>query len=283
MHAVGACSAPVCVGLDPVLQRLPQPLQPRDVSDEADAAEALQEFSLGVLDAIAGIVPCVKIQAACYERYHHSGYRAMFSLIAEARARDLHVILDWKRGDIGISAEHYAAAAFDIDAPPDWVTVHSYLGVDGIQPFLRAAGGAFALVRTSNPSSASVQESVLTSGSTVADGIADLVHQLGAESLGTSGFSRLGAVVGATDPAALRRLRERMPHQIFLVPGFGAQGGGVADVLPAFLERGRGAVITASRSIIYAYERAGGGDWKRHVADAANRFADNVGSATGYR
>jgi orotidine-5'-phosphate decarboxylase len=194
------------------------------------------------------------------------------------------VILDAKRGDIGLSARHYAAAAFAPchGAPaPQWITINGYLGADGMRPFLASGHGAFALVRTSNPGGTVLQAQRLADGRTVAECLAGIVAELGREHLGASGYSTLGAVVGATQRAELEGLRRVMPQQIFLVPGYGAQGGTAEDVAACFHDRGRGAIVTASRSVIYA--EAPDGDWPRAVRDAARRLADEVGAVAGMR
>lgn len=272
--------APTCVGLDPVVEKLPAALRPAG-GDEA-AAAAIEAFSTGVLDAVAGRAPAVKVQAACFERHGPAGVRSLARVLEHARGLAcFEVILDWKRGDIGVSAEHYAAAARGaLDS--DWTTVNSYLGADGIAPFLAAGRGAFALVRTSNPSGDALQSLPLADGRTVAQAVADLVAALGAAHLGRAGFSDLGAVVGATKRADAAALRERMPQQIFLVPGFGAQGGGVDDVLPCFRGDGRGALVTASRSVIYAFG-PGDRDWAGAVARAAEELRAQIGGALGAR
>lgn len=279
--AVDRAGSPVCVGIDPVLERLPAQLRPGSPG-VSQAVEALAAFAIGVLDAIAGHVGCVKLQAACFERYRHRGVEALERVIGEARQRGFLVILDAKRGDVSVSAEHYAAAAFDPALGtdrPDWITVNSYLGDDAIEPFLRPGAGVFALVRTSNPGGDTVQAQRLADGRTVAEAVATMVAQLGGRSVGRCGFSAVGAVVGATRPAEVAGLRALMPQQIFLVPGYGAQGGGVADIRPCFLDRGRGAIVAASRSVIYAFD-PGADDWKGAVRDAARRFADEVGRAS---
>jgi len=287
MDAVDRLAAPVCVGIDPVVARLPESLRPAD-DTTASAAGAIGSFTLHLLDAVAGRVPCVKLQSACFERYGHAGVKVLGECIAAARQRGLVVILDAKRGDIGISAEHYAAAVFGEgagrgeDARPHWLTINSYLGEDGIRPFLGAGRGAFALVRTSNPGGDVVQGQRLADGRTVAESVAAVVASIGEGFVGKGGYSSLGAVVAATRPEDAASLRRLMPRQIFLVPGFGAQGGGVKDVLPCFSAEGRGAIITASRSVIYAFED-GKGDWTSSVAEAAERFADEVGRAAGAR
>jgi orotidine-5'-phosphate decarboxylase len=191
------------------------------------------------------------------------------------------VILDFKRGDIGISADHYAASARG-PMPSDWTTVSAYLGTDGILPFVGAERGAFALVRTSNPSGDAIQSLRLADGRTVAESVADLVASAGEATVGACGFSNLGAVVGATKRADAAALRDRMPRQLFLVPGFGAQGGGVDDVLPCFRADGRGALVTASRSVIYAFG-AGDRDWRTSIRRGAEELRSQVASGLGAR
>jgi orotidine-5'-phosphate decarboxylase len=284
--AIARVGAPVCVGIDPVADRLPaELLAPKCTGRQCVAA--ITSFGLGILDAVAEWVPCVKFQSACFERYRHHGVEALHRLTAEARKRGLQVVLDGKRGDIGVSTEHYAAAAFDVqpegpDDRPDWVTVNSYFGRDGITPFLRRGFGAFALVRTSNPGGDQVQGLPLADGRTVAESVAAMVAAAGDSSRGRCGYSSLGAVVAATKPTETAALRRLMPHQIFLVPGFGAQGGRVEDIRPCFTSQGTGAIVSASRSVIYAFDPQRPG-WARAVADAARAFADEVGKAVGMR
>ncbi|MHC4106946.1 MAG: orotidine-5'-phosphate decarboxylase [Planctomycetota bacterium] len=209
LDAIERAGAPVCVGIDPVVERLPLALRPSGRDAQA-AVAALAEFTVGVLDAVAPHVGCVKLQSACFERYRDRGVGALYGLIGEARRRGLQVVLDGKRGDIGVSAEHYAAAAFDpwpgddADERPDWVTVNSYLGEDGIRPFMREGCGAFALVRTTNPGSDCIQDRELAAGETVAAAVARMVASIGESSVGRRGYSALGAVVGATRPQAAK-------------------------------------------------------------------------------
>ena len=277
---IDAAGAPVCVGLDPVAEKLPAVLRPA-AGDDA-AAAAIEAFSCGVVDAVAGIVPAVKVQAACFERHGPAGVAALARVLAHAgRAGDLEVILDFKRGDIGISADHYAASARGAFRAA-WTTVSPYLGSDSLLPFLAGGHGAFALVRTSNPSGDAVQSQRLADGRTVAEMVADLVAGTGAAHVGAAGFSALGAVVGATKREDAAALRARMPGQLFLVPGFGAQGGGVDDVLPCFRSDGRGALVTASRSVIYAFDPADRA-WSGAVRRAAEELRAQIGSALGAR
>jgi orotidine-5'-phosphate decarboxylase len=261
---------PICVGLDPVYEKLPASIvgdHPVPPSSAAVAANALFDFSVRVLKAVAPHVPAVKVQSACFERYLWAGVEAYHKVIHEARQLGLIVIGDAKRGDIGASSKHYAAGcladhAFEDTGKllgPDALTVNSYLGVDGLEPFLEVAAeqgkGLFALVRTSNPGGDTVQSQTLNNGRSVAESVARLIADAGEAKgryIGESGFSLLGAVVGATKPRDAERLREIMPQQVFLVPGFGAQGGAADDVRPCFGRHGTGAIVTASRSIIYA-------------------------------
>ena len=249
VRAVGSAT---CVGLDPVVERLPSAIGPADRADASACAAAIERFSIGVIEAVADRVAAVKIQAACFERHGADGFAAMARVLRVAGESGLVVVYDAKRGDIGISAEHYAASARAFGA--DWTTVNAYLGADGLRPFLASGGAAFALVRTSNPSGDLLQGARLEDGRSVAEMVADLVTSLvtevGRDSLGASGFSALGAVVGATKRAEIARLRARMPHAVFLVPGYGAQGGTADDVRAAFTRGDEGALITASRSVI---------------------------------
>lgn len=289
LNAIDRVASPVCVGLDPVLARLPvMTAGGRLRETEAESSvESIETFSLHVLEAVAPHVPCVKFQSACYERYGVNGIAALQRLMHEADRMGLEVILDAKRGDIGLTAEHYAAAAFDpLFRQPAWITINSYLGVDGMTPFLQPGRGAFALVRTSNPGGDAIQNLELASGGVVADAVAGIVAAIGRDHIGKRGFSSLGAVVGATKPHDAEHLRDLMPQQIFLVPGYGAQGGSMKDVRACFRRdsagRLTGAIVTASRLVIYAYKR-GDTYWKTAIADAAARFADEIGSAMGMR
>ena len=260
--------APVCVGMDPVFERLPSACQ------KHEPAQAFELWGKTFLDAIESHVPAVKFQSACFERHGVAGMAALAKLLAHARGKFL-VILDGKRGDIGISAEHYAAAVIE-HFRADWVTANAYLGVDGFLPFLQAGLGVFALVRTSNPSGDVVQGERLHDGRTVAQSVADVVADTGSRYMGSCGFSALGAVVGATKSLDAAQLRQRMPHAPFLVPGYGAQGGGIADAMRCFIH-GRGALITASRSVMQAFENRDG-DWSQHVAESAKSFAHEISS-----
>ena len=272
LHAAMQRSGSVaCVGLDPVLERLPSSIP------QADPTEAIRAFCLGVVESVAETVAAVKVQSACFERYGVAGVAVMQEVIQAASLRGTTVVLDAKRGDIGISAGHYAVSAGTTGA--DWVTVNGYLGMDGGEPFLEQCG-AFVLVRTSNPGSAAFQDEQLEDGRTVAELMADQVAAMAADRLGPSGWSDVGAVVGATHPEQAHQLRARLTGVTLLVPGIGAQGGTLEDCRPLVGPDGRGALLTASRSVIYAQ---GDGDWKEAVADAAQRLADETGTMAGLR
>jgi orotidine-5'-phosphate decarboxylase len=270
LQACRAKGGPVCVGLDPVLNKLP------DALGGLEPLAAVEKFCFEVIDAVAEHVPAIKPQLACFERYGSAGYAVYERILAAGRAAGLFVIADAKRGDIGTSSAHYAAGLLlgeeEGTVACDALTIHSYLGADGIEPFVRAAAatgrGLFALVRTSNPGGDKLQGLRLDDGRTVAEAVADVVADLGCAHVGESGYSLLGAVVGATKPDDAASLRQRMPQQIFLVPGFGAQGGRAEDVRACFKADGSGALVTASRSVIYAYNPADE-DWTRPIADAA--------------
>ncbi|MCH4208516.1 orotidine-5'-phosphate decarboxylase [Bifidobacterium sp.] len=238
------------------------------------------EFNRVVIDAVADIVPAVKAQIAMYEALGPAGIDAYTMTCEYAQQQGLYVIGDIKRGDIGSTAAAYAQhlsglpriADPSVDTPreggpyddlwhEDAVTVNPYLGTDGITPFVDSAKrtdkGIFVLVRTSNPSSKDIQELELASGERFYEHVADLVSSWGSDSLGTEGYSRVGAVVGATHPQQGRELRERMPHTFFLVPGFGAQGGTAQDVAGMFDADGSGSIVNSSRGIIAAWKESG--------------------------
>ncbi|MFW6058872.1 MAG: orotidine-5'-phosphate decarboxylase, partial [Phycisphaeraceae bacterium] len=278
LHA--ACrekGAPVCVGLDPVFDRLPDELK-----QAGNEVQAIETFCHEVIDAVAPHVPCIKVQSACFERYRAPGFEAMFRVIEAARRPGLVVILDAKRGDIGLSASHYAAGLLEGAPGVDALTVHSYLGDDSLQPFIdvaaRTGKGLFPLVRTSNPGGDGLQGLTLQDGRTVAEAVADMVTQLGAQAgcVSASGYSLLGAVVGATKPTEFVALRRQMWRQVFLVPGFGAQGGALESLRHCFHADGTGALVSASRSVIFAYQDSADASWRDAVATAARDLHEQI-------
>lgn len=253
-----------CVGIDPRYGNLPASIKGRFPGDSLQGvAEAYLAFSRGVIDAVADLVPVVKPQSAFFEQAGPAGVQVLAEVTKYAQSKGLLVIMDAKRGDIGTTAEGYAEAylangsqaAFNADS----LTINPYMGSDTLVPFTKAAEkygkGLFVLVKTSNPGSATIQDLVVN-GSTIYEQVADIVEDAGASSRGTFGYSSVGAVVGATYPEQLVRLRARMPHTIFLIPGFGAQGGRASDVMKGVDSRGLGAVVNNSRGIIFAYEQS---------------------------
>lgn len=272
---------PSVVGLDPTAALVPPQVVDdlaSEVADEVDdpaevpaarLAVAFFEFNRAIIDAVADVVPAVKPQIAMYEALGPAGVDVYTMTTEYARDRGLYVLGDVKRGDIGSTAAAYARHLAGVADPDggeahdpwheDAVTVNPYLGTDGITPFVDAARDAdkdlFVLVRTSNPSSSELQELELADGGRVYEHVADLVEGWGADTIGEHGYSRVGAVVGATHPQEGRALRARMPHTFFLVPGYGAQGGTAADVAGMFDAQGCGAIVNSSRGIIGAWRR----------------------------
>jgi orotidine-5'-phosphate decarboxylase len=284
LGAIDEKGSPICVGLDPAFDRLPETLR-AEYSDKPLAG--IGEFCREVLRIVAGIVPAVKPQIAYFEAYRSEGVKLYFDLVREARELGLIVIGDIKRSDIGSTAKAYAAAHLSGSSAPDAVTVNGYLGTDGITPFAEVAAaegkGIFVLVRTSNPSAAQTQDFTDAEGWKFYERMAQQVALLGdAKDLtGRRGYSAVGAVVGATYPDEARRLRQIAPHQLFLLPGYGAQGATAADCAAAFKPDGTGGIVNASRSVIYAHQRAEYKDldWKEAIASAARAFAEDIRNA----
>lgn len=253
---------PLCVGIDPRWDLLPLEIRQRHAGGTLDAmASAFTEFSLRVLDIVAPLVPVVKPQSAFFEACGPAGMLAQQQVLAQARSLGLITILDNKRGDIASTAEAYADAALagtlrEGARHPVWaadaLTVNPYLGRDAVEPFLESArrcdGGVFVLVRTSNKGSKQFQD-LQCDGKPLYQHVAEAVGAWSAENLGASGFGDVGAVVGATHPAELARVRQWIPQVLFLVPGYGAQGGSAADTAAAFRADGAGAVVNSSRGI----------------------------------
>ncbi len=278
------------VGIDPVLERLPAELR-ASADTPPTAAEALERFAAGVIEAVADIVPAVKINIAFFEVYHEHGLAAYRRTIRRAQQAGLLVIADIKRGDIGSTARLYARAHLAAEpgdnepAVPDAVTLAGYLGAGAVAPFVelaREAGrGLYVLVRPSDPGADEVHE--FGGDQRFYQKMAELVDRWGAapELIGECGLSCVGAVVAAKDAASTRALRNRMPHTPWLVPGYGAQGATAADCQACFLPQAGSAVVNASRSVIYAFEQADlaaaeRAAWMRAIADAARHFAADI-------
>ncbi len=290
-EAVRTKKTPLIVGIDPIYSRLPEGIRShRQMNDEFDAAaavDAIFDYCTQVMRIVAPMVPAVKINIAFFERYLWEGLETYYNLVAEAEELGLEVIGDVKRGDIGHTAESYATAHLENPeltgledmVAPDAVTVNGYLGIDGIEPFAATATeqgkGVFVLVRTSNPSAAPIQDFADTEGKRlyekVAEAVAEVANAPGR--IGTSGYSNIGMVVGGTSAEVTSDLRHKYDNMWILVPGYGSQGATAADCIKFCRADGTGALINASRSIIYAYEKPKyreqcGTDWKRCVEQA---------------
>lgn len=270
----------LCVGLDPRVELLPVELRGEG------PAGAVARFCRGIVDAVAPHAVAVKPQLAFFEALGAEGMRALEEVCAYARAAELLVIVDGKRGDIGSTARGYAAAYLEGDAPlGDALTVNPYLGRDSLDPLLaacrRSGAGLFCLVKTSNAGGADVQDLALSDGRTVWMQVAQLVDDWGEDLVGSNGLSSVGAVVGATFPREVGEARRLMPRAVLLLPGVGEQGGTPADVARAFTSGPASALVSASRSVIYAY-RNGGGDWRASAGAEAARLRADVWAVSGW-
>lgn len=285
-EAVLSKDSAVVVGLDPNLHRLPRELvaTSSDEDPRVVAAQAIREFNAAVIEQVAPYACAVKPQVAYYEAHGAPGIQAFEDTIQMAHDAGLLVISDVKRGDIGSTAQAYAEAHLLASTAGDAITVNPYLGSDSIQPFLDACttsgGGLFVLVRTSNPSAREIQD-LTADGKPVHEHVARLVAAWGESLRGDRGYSSVGAVVGATAPEELAKLRGVLPGTWFLIPGVGAQGGSAADVAAAFDEQGLGAVINSSRGILYAFGDPSSSDWRRPIRDAARRLRDELAEVRG--
>lgn len=257
---------PTVVGLDTAFDYLPDAMK-KPCKTLSDAAKAITEFNLTLIDRLKNWIPAVKVQAAYYEMYGVEGMEAFSKTLNAAKSSGLVVIADVKRNDIGSTAGCYSSAylgSVDINGNKfcafnsDYITVNGYLGEDGIRPFLQDCSsndrGIFVLVKTSNPSGGQLQNRTFEDGKTLYETMGSLVEEWGKPSIGKYGFSDVGAVVGATHPAEAEKIRVQMPHTFFLVPGYGAQGGGGDGAAVCFNHKGIGAIVNNSRGIQCAYK-----------------------------
>jgi orotidine-5'-phosphate decarboxylase len=293
LEAIARTNAPVCVGIDPIFEMLPDAVAgdatKRDANDLDACLDAIHDFCRGVLEAVAPLVPAVKFQSAYFEQYLWEGVEAYYELVQEAKDLGLLVIGDVKRGDIGSTSEAYANAHLappsfpqaEHISTPDAITINPMLGMDSIEPFVKVAKdtgkGLFVLVRTSNPGSADFQDAKLQDGRTWSEALADRLQPV-AEApglLGNSGWSNLGAVVGATQPHTIESFRARLPNSIFLLPGYGTQGA-TADMTRMAFKNGRGGLVSASRSILYPKTAAS--DWRGTIKSATETMMAEVRS-----
>ncbi|MCD4831010.1 MAG: orotidine-5'-phosphate decarboxylase [Anaerohalosphaeraceae bacterium] len=290
-EAIKNKKTPLTVGIDPVYSRLPKAIiehsQMNDENDAASAVDAIFEFCTKVIRIAAPLVPAVKINSAFFEKYLWEGVESYYSLVTEAQDLGLEVIGDVKRGDIGHTAQSYAQAHLqnselvgleDVLAP-DAITVNGFAGADGISPFAEVADeqgkGLFVWVRASNPSAAEIQDFADANGVKMYEKLAEVVAKIASEPqrIGQSGYSNVGMVVGGTSPKETAALRAKYPNIFFLVPGFGSQGADAKSCLRFCKPDGTGALINASRSIIYAYEKPQYKDqfasnWEKCIAQA---------------
>jgi orotidine-5'-phosphate decarboxylase len=282
LHArVRSLDTRVCLGVDPRPSAHPSTHPARHDHDPARTARAVVAHVRAVLDATHDLIACVKPQSAFFEALGIPGLIALAQVLADARDRGIPTILDAKRGDIGSTAEAYASAYLsDGVFAADALTVNAYLGLDTLEPFLAATSrggrGLFVLVKTSNPGSGELQDVIGDDGRALHERLADALAARSLE-LGpdAAGYGPLGAVVGATYPRDLAAARARMPQSILLVPGYGAQGGRAADVAAAFDPAGLGAVVNASRTLLYPT----GGDDVGASRTAAQDMRDDLNRA----
>jgi orotidine-5'-phosphate decarboxylase len=263
--------APIVVGLDPTYEMIPESLRAECLETHGPIPRALAAmftaYNKRIIDGVCDRVPAVKLQIAMYEQLGPDGFPAYAETAAYAAEKDLIVIGDVKRGDIASTAAAYAAHLTGVRIESrecetwaeDAITLNPYMGGDSVKPFIDACAkrdkGVFILVKTSNPGSADIQDRVLAaSGLKVCEHVADLVSSWGAGLIGSRGYSKVGAVVGATFAAQGAALRARMPHVFFLVPGYGAQGAAGKDLRGFFDKDGGGCIVNSSRGIMAAWQ-----------------------------
>lgn len=290
--AVAAKQSPCLIGLDPHLDLLPAAFEAAHdpAAPRAAVARAVGDFLCEVIELVAEFTPVVKPQSAFFEALGADGVAAWERVVAAAHAANLLVIGDVKRGDIGSTAAAYARAFLtgghgtDPATLCDAITINPYLGSDSVEPFLDACEatgkGLYVLVRTSNPSSAEFQA---TGDPALADRVADAVVRWGEDLVGASGWSSVGAVVGATHADELARFRARMPRTPLLLPGYGAQGAGAADIVGGFANGLSGAIVNSSRGILFAYKKRPEVDWKDATRDAARAMRSSIVAALSSR
>ncbi|MCS7028537.1 MAG: orotidine-5'-phosphate decarboxylase [Bacteroidia bacterium] len=291
-EAITQKSAPICVGLDPFVDRLPAHIIEHNRKVLGDTVQAITQsilmFNQAIIDAVQDIVPAVKPQIAFYEQYGVAGLEVYRQTCLYARSRGLIVIADIKRNDIASTAQAYAQAYLgktnifgqEIEMfPSDAVTINAYLGKDGIEPFIDACKkynkGVFVLVRTSNPSAKDFQDKALIHGATLFEAVAEEVVHWGKEIMGNCGFSSVGAVVGATYPEQAKKLRQIMPNTFFLVPGYGAQGATAQEIKFCFVQ-GKGAIVNASRSILYTFDSQKSEYFAEKAREAAIKMRSDI-------
>ena len=291
IERVRALGNPLCVGLDPYLDRIPPLFRDGDMSPGNPlTAPAVEAFLKAVLDRAAGKAAVVKPQIAFFERMGWRGIRALEEVCSHARKCGMLVLLDAKRGDIGSTADAYAGAYLTDDAPlpADALTLNPYLGMDTLEPFFTTAKahgrGLFILVKTSNPGSGDFQD-LKIGNRTLAETVADTLNtQADALAGEKTGWSSLGVVVGATYPGEAERIRQIMPRAIFLVPGYGAQGGNAAGAVNGFVKGPNGlegGIVSSSRGILFPAggDTASAADWEHAIDAAIDKAVSELGEA----
>ncbi len=290
VNKIKQMEAPIVVGLDPMYEYVPSHIMKASIEKYGETLEAVGdaifEYNKGIIDAIYDIAPAVKPQIAMYEQFGIPGLVAFKKTVDYAKSKDMVVIGDAKRGDIGSTSKAYATAHIgkikvgNTEVAPfneDFVTVNPYLGSDGINPFIDVCKeekkGLFILVKTSNPSSGEFQDQEIN-GKPLYEMVGQKVDEWGKDCMGDE-YSYIGAVVGATYPEMGEVLRRVMPKSYILVPGYGAQGGTAADLKPFFNEDGLGAIVNSSRGIICAYKNLDGFD-ETTFADASRQATINM-------
>ena len=290
---------PSVVGLDSLLDYIPQHIKEEKFAQYGDtfdaAAQAILAYNKEIIDAICDIVPAVKPQAAYYEMYSWQGMWALCETVKYAQEKGMIVIMDGKRNDIGSTMQAYAKAHLGVSEVngkelsafgSDMLTVNGYLGSDGIEPLLPICDekdkGIFVLVKTSNPSSGELQDQKI-GDKTIYETMGAMCEHWGEKTQNSYGYSRVGAVVGATYPQQLSEMRQKMPHTFFLVPGYGAQGGGANDVAGAFDKNGLGAIVNSSRAILTAWKKAGtdGKDFAQQARKEALTMKEDIMGVVG--
>lgn len=290
---------PSVVGLDSLLDYIPQHIKDEKFATYGDtfdaAAQSILEYNKAIIDQICDIVPAVKPQAAYYEMYSWQGMWALRETVKYAQEKGMIVIMDGKRNDIGSTMQAYAKAHLGTSTVngkelsafgSDMLTVNGYLGSDGVNPLLPICDeqdkGIFVLVKTSNPSSGELQDQKIDDKS-IYETMGAMCEQWGSQTENNYGYSRVGAVVGATYPEQLAEMRQKMPHTFFLVPGYGAQGGGANDVAGAFDKNGLGAIVNSSRAILTAWKKAGtdGKDFAEQARKAALAMKEDIMGVVG--
>lgn len=291
----------VCVGLDPRLEWIPQPIQDAAVKEHgktfAAAGAAILEFNKQIIDVVAPLVPAIKPQIAFYEQYGPPGLEAFLQTVRYAKSRGLVVIVDAKRGDIDSTAQAYANSLlgttplFGSNTPcydVDCITVNPFLGEDSLIPFIETCEkygkGIFILAKTSNPGSDDFQN-LSVDGKTITTRVAELISKHAEKTLRTAtgknphGYSNIGAVVGATFPEEARQLRKQLPHSIFLVPGIGSQGGTAEEVGVFFNADGLGAIVNASRGIVFSKQGKEGKQYLSLIEQETKKLVQAINAA----